>query len=197
MVCSVSDRSLSSWSLCVSGGLKCFCSHICCRSFRETPNRPLEPQSGPLNSPREKKRDSNRILRDWQLMLLMSKKSSEHEIGMKCVLIIQVLFTLIPWDGKVSAGRERERETGVKEGRPPPHKQQQQQQHLNNTKALNTDRLAPWTEGWCCWIIEVYSGNSSGFRHMQMTVSFGIWSQRFSRFPFRCWIWQCGAVHVC
>ncbi len=75
------NRSLSSSSLCVCvacWGLKGFCAHICCRAFSETPNRPLEPQSGPLNSPREKERserdpprltthasNEQKILRAW------------------------------------------------------------------------------------------------------------------------------------
>lgn len=36
---------------------------------------------------------TNVILSDWQLTVLMRKKSSKHEIWMKCVIIIQVLFT--------------------------------------------------------------------------------------------------------
>ncbi len=102
-----------------------------------------------------------------------------------------------PRDGKSALGERGERERERERGRPPPKPlhSKQQQQHTSSSKGLS--RRALRTEERpgesCCWIIEVHSGNSSAALGICKWFSFiGIWSQRFSRSPIRCWSWQRG-----
>lgn len=123
------------------------------------PNGPSS-RSWALELP-ERKNEKKRfywILWDWQLVLLMSKKSSAHEIWMKCVLIIQVLFILISGDCESQCwAREREREGWGKGGSSTFKTPSQQtttttQRPERVTKAHNTDAGFALNTAVCCCV---------------------------------------------
>ncbi len=181
------NRSLSSSSLCVCvacWGLKCFCAHICCRAFSETPNRPLEPQSGPLNSPREKERserdpprltthasNEQKILRAWNRNEMCAYNPST------------VYSNPTGWESQRWA-RERERERG---GDPlqSPSTANNNNNTSSSTKVWADERWGQRSgqERAAAELLKFILGIAAALGICKWFSSFGIWSQRFSRSP--------------